>query len=110
MGSILSEKMIYIGQYEEISPNKGYPSMRDYMVSNKYAGQDRIVRYLKHGSIEATAAGGAKPDVFTGEAINVERGIQTDGNYAWSTVLPYYVEKYNLVLPKEFANYILNRS
>lgn len=100
--------MIFIGKYNEISPNKGYPSMRDYMSSERYDGQDVIVRYLKRGKVEAVASGGSKPDVFTGEQIKGEWSIQSDGEYAWGSELSHYVDKYNLILPEDFVKHVLS--
>ena len=33
-----------------------------------------------------------------------------DGIYSWSNDLAYYVEKYNLRLPADFVNHVLNQS
>ena len=100
--------MIFIGSYDEITPNKGYPLMKNSMNDKKYPSQDLIVSYLKRGKMVMAAAGVSKPDVFTGDAINVENGIQSDDMYAWSTDLPYYVEKYNVKLPDDFEQHIFS--
>lgn len=71
----------------------------------KYNGQDEIVAYLKSGVVY-----GAKPEImhdnFTHEKIPYESLVMTDGHYRWSSELLYYVEKYNMMLPKEFVSII----
>lgn len=100
--------MIYIGSYDEITPNKGYPLMKNSMNDRKYNSQDKIVSYLRRGKMIMVAAGASKPDVFTGEPIKGESGILSDDVYAWSSSLPYYVEKYNVKLPDDFEQHVLS--
>ena len=98
--------MIFLGSYDEITPNKGYPSMKNSMMKSRYKNQDKIVRYLRHGKLVMVAAGLPRPDVFTGETIKGTYGIMSDDVYAWSSMLPYYVDKYNLKLPDDFERHI----
>ena len=71
--------------------------------SKKYAGQDEIIKYMKSAVVY-----GARPevlyDVFSNERIPYESLVMTDGYFKWPSELLYYVEKYNLVLPKEFID------
>lgn len=71
--------------------------------SKKYAGQYEIINYMKSAVVY-----GARPevlyDVFSNERIPYESLVMTDGYFKWSSELLYYVEKYNLVLPKEFID------
>ena len=48
-------------------------------------------------------------DVFTGDQISNEMIGMNDGEYTWFNTLAYYVEKYNLRLPKEFEDKILKK-
>jgi hypothetical protein len=34
----------------------------------------------------------------------------TDGKYSWSSAIPYYVEHYDLRLPKDFEDHVLSNS
>lgn len=99
--------MIHIGRYDELSPGKGYESMKKHFEKEKYAGQGEIVYYLRHGKDDMASMSIPK-DVFTGESIKEEKLRMNDGTYMWWSTLAYYVEKYNLRLPKEFENHILN--
>ena len=76
------------------------------MIDTRYTGQDRVVSYLRHGKMIMAAAGASKPDVFTGEPITAENGILSDDTYAWGSELAYYVDKYNVRLPREFEEHI----
>ena len=44
-----ANRMIFIGEYDELLPNKGYPSMKDSFCDAPYEGQDIIYYYLTHG-------------------------------------------------------------
>lgn len=100
--------MIFVGKYEEFSPNRGYPSIMSSCEDRPYEGQDRIAKYLKNGTNDMVRMELPK-DVFTGERIPMEYIGMNDGEYTWFNILAYYVEKYNLRLPKEFEDKILAR-
>lgn len=99
--------MIYIGKYEELNPGRGYPSMKDFFCDAPYTGQAKIIHYLKHAKEDMVSTKIPK-DVFTGETIPMDNLGMNDGEYTWFTTLAYYVEKYNLKLPKEFEDKIIN--
>ena len=69
----------------------------------KYKGQNEIIDYMKSAIVY-----GARPeilyDAFSNEKIPYESLVMTDGYFRWSSELLYYVEKYNLILPKEFVD------
>ena len=99
--------LIYIGKYNEIAPNKGYESMKEHFEKSSYPNQKKIVQYLRSGNADMVSAEIPK-DCFTGDRIPGEKIGINDGKYAWWSTLAYYVEKYNLRLPKEFEEHILN--
>jgi hypothetical protein len=94
--------------YDEFGKDMGLPSMKDSFMKEPYEGQEDVVSYLKNGK-KTYARTETPKDVFTGETIPVESYGMTDGEYSWNSVLPYYVEKYNLKLPKEFEEKVLNK-
>ena len=98
--------MIYIGKYKEFNPNKNYPSIKDSFEVSSYKGQDRVANYLKHGKEDMVSLRIAK-DVVTGDVIPMSVIGMNDGEYTWFNTLAYYVEKYNLRLPREFEEKIL---
>lgn len=99
--------MIYIGRYKELNPKHDYPSIKDFFLPERYPGQDRIVYYLFHGKEDMVSTKRAV-DVITGEPIKMEIIGMNDGMFTWFNTLGYYVDKYNLKLPKEFEDHILS--
>lgn len=93
--------------YDEFGKDMGYPSMTDSFMEHPYEGQEMIVTYLENGT-KTYAKVELPTDVFTGERIFVESCGMTDGEYSWLSVLPYYVRKYNLRLPKEFEEKVFS--
>ena len=85
-----------------------YPSIIDSFSSERYPGQDNIVRYLEKGKVKL-ASSGICVDCITGEIISVPHFIMTDGEYSWDSSLSYYVKKYNMRLPKDFENKVLGK-
>lgn len=98
--------MIYIGKYKELNPSKDFPSMKEFFESKPYEGQKRIIEYLKNAKVDMVREEIPK-DVFTGEKIRMEMLGMNDGEYTWFNTLAYYVEKYNLRLPRDFEEKIL---
>lgn len=99
--------MIFLGKFKELNPSKDFPSMREYMCEKPYPGQESVARYLRSGTIDMARMVIPK-DVFSGEPIDMEMLGMNDGEYTWFNTLAYYVEKYNLRLPKDFEEKVLN--
>lgn len=98
--------MKYLGKYDELSPGKNYPSMKNFFSERPYNGQEKIIHYLRNGKEDMCRMEVAK-DIFSGKIISNEMIGMNDGEYTWFDTLAYYVEKYNLRLPKEFEDKIL---
>lgn len=82
--------------------------MRDSFEVEEYPNKKRIVEFLRNGTVDL-AKGSRLKDVFDGEVIPDEVLIMSDGRYAWTNIIAWYVEKYNLRLPKDFEKYILEK-
>lgn len=102
--------LVFLCSFTEYGSDNGV-SMRDRFQEKPYPGQDKIVSYLRHNGTATAAQAGPSRDRFTGERIPGERGIVffDDGEYTWLSDLAYHVEKYNLRLPKEFEEHVLNK-
>lgn len=98
--------MIFLMMYDEFGKNMGLPSIKDSFSTEPFPGKNAIVSYLQRGR-KTYASTGIPVDVISGEAISGEECGMTDGEYSWLSTLPYYVEKYNLRLPKEFEEKVL---
>ena len=94
--------------YEEFAPDRGYQKLQEALFETPYSFQKEIASYLRKGNVILTGLSRAK-DVFTGERIPDEVHIMTDGEYLWPNELAWYVEKYNLRLPKDFEEHILKK-
>ena len=80
-------------------------SMRDDFSERSSPFTKEIVDYLDNGEL-VIASPSIAVDVFSGEKIGRTNCILTDGEFSWSSSLSYYVEKYNLQIPKELENKI----
>ena len=67
----------------------------------------KITTYLNKGEVILMSPT-SSIDIFSGERISQTKSILTDGEFSWSNSLVYYVQKYNLQLPADFLNKILN--
>jgi len=97
--------MRYIG-YDELEPGQGYPKMTESFEDGPYPHQKTIVWFLRHGNVECVQASRER-DVFTGKWIPTEVLVMSSEDFYWSNELAYYVERYNLRLPKDFEEHIL---
>lgn len=97
--------MRFIG-YEELEPGHNFPLLKDSLEENPYPHKENIIHFLRSGTIELTGMSAVK-DIFTGKAIPAGSHIMSHGDYVWGSDLAWYVEKYNLRLPKDFEDYIL---
>ncbi|MDE6724042.1 MAG: hypothetical protein K2J79_00400, partial [Ruminiclostridium sp.] len=97
--------------YKEYGSENGV-SMVKYFQAKPYEGKDKIVSYLRNKGRATLASTGVACDRLTNERIKGEFQFvyYTDGKYSWCSDLAYHVEKYNLRLPKEFEDYVLNHS
>lgn len=100
--------MKFIGEYKEMNPNYDYPSIKDFFEEKPYDGQDRVAEYLKNGAVDMVSFQIPK-DIVSGERIPMTKVGMNDGEYTWFNTLAYYVEKYNLRLPKDFEEKILKK-
>jgi len=82
-------------------------SMKDDFKAAPSPFYREIITYLKNGKVTLVAPSCAV-DVISGERIDRTNCIMTDGEYTWSNMLIYYIQKYNLELPGEFVNKIMS--
>lgn len=94
--------------FDEYGKGMGYPSMKDSFEAMPYEGKDVIVKYLRQGR-KTYAATQKAHDFFTGETIKDEKCGMTDGVFSWNATLAYYVEKYNLRLPRDFEEHVFSQ-
>lgn len=92
--------------WKEFNPNVT-KSMKEDFRKEPSPYCNKIVEYLNNGKVVLTSPSCAM-DVFSGARIASSRCILTDGEYSWNNTLAYYVKEYNLQIPKEFEEKIVN--
>ena len=80
-------------------------SMRESF-GESYCGQEVIASYLDKGEIAMCTFMRGK-DMFSEEHIVRTYVMLTDGKYIWPNTLGYYIRKYNLRLPNDIEEYII---
>ena len=100
----ISKRINIMKNWREFNP-LAVRSMKDDFNEYPSAFRKEILAYLNNGEV-ILASPSSAIDFFTGERINQTNCIMTDGEYSWSNSLAYYVEKYNLQIPKEFEDRI----
>ncbi len=101
--------MIIIGKYNELAPDMGFPSIKEHLHNEPYKSKDAILKHLRGGNVHMVTASRVV-DAISGETTNIELVFMDDGKYSWSSTIPYYVDKYNLRLPKDFEDHILKQN
>ncbi len=102
--------LTYIGEFRELDPTQtDFPSIKDYVSDIPFEGKQEVIDYLKHGGTEVLYSMVSEKDVFTGNNIKLPDVGRSDEKYTWWTSLAYYVDKYNLRLPKEFEEYAIQK-
>ncbi|MGN1168285.1 MAG: hypothetical protein ACI4S2_17865 [Lachnospiraceae bacterium] len=103
----MSKRKNIMDTWKEFNP-MAERSMREDFLNNPSTYSQRIVDYLNNGEI-VLASPSCATDVFSGGKISKTSCILTDGEYSWLNTLAYYVQEYNLQIPKELEDKILNR-
>ena len=89
------------------------PSMTGHLSDHPCPDQDKMLVYLRSGSIFSIPMGGAVDSLDRANRANpmidgrFVSGLteMTDGEWYWPAALIHYVETYNLTLPTEFVEH-----
>ena len=102
-------KLTSVGYFREMldgSPSD--PSIKDYVNRGADYPIDKMCAYLDSG-LPLIVSPGLVPDVIDESKGNAgSPSILTDGKWAWSGVLSYYVKNYNLQLDGEFIDTMIS--
>ena len=100
-----------VGAFRELdlvdSPDQ--PSLADVRGQRPLDHKAEVVAYLRAGKPMVVSPGEEATDVFDPTKRTTTRGILTDGTYAWSKELAYYVEHYDIALGSLFENHMARR-
>ena len=80
------------------------PSLHEAMRDAPGPHEREIVEYLSRGVVFIMSPGPVQ-DVIDNSGPIGTASVCTDGVWAWSEDLPHYVERYHVVLPKEFIEH-----
>ena len=100
--------MIILGRYSEIYKSDEYPHISDD-IHHPCEHKEKILKYMK-SCVSSSSAPAVLTDVFTGDKINVPLECKSDGVYGWRTDYIYYIEKYDLKIPEDFVQHVLNKT
>ena len=92
-----------VGYFKEMldgSPND--PSIKDYIDKGNDSIIDKVCTYLNSGIPLIVSPGTALDVIDEAKGVAGSPSILTDGKWAWSGVLSYYVKNYNIQLNDEF--------
>ena len=92
-----------VGYFKEMldgSPSD--PSIKDYIDKGNDSIIDKVCTYLKSGIPLIVSPGTALDVIDEAKGVAGSPSILTDGKWAWSGVLSYYVKNYNIQLNDEF--------
>jgi len=97
-----------IGAFRELELTDALnaPSIADSRGQRAPNSKAEVVNYLRSGNVLVVSPGGMASDVFDPTRRTTTRAIVTDGRFAWSRELAYYVEVYDVALPAHFEEYI----
>jgi len=79
--------------FREFGESADAPSIRDYVSDVSQPDEERIIAYLENGVALAGRSGYLR-DVLDPSFVGLTSHTLTDGVYAWSNNLAYYVKKY----------------
>ncbi len=98
----------FVGFYRELGfeDRPDFPSLVDARGLRPPAHKTEVVAYLLAGKPMVLSPGGKGTDVFDPTRTTTTRSILTDGRFAWSKELAYYVENYDVPLNEPFEEHM----
>ena len=94
-----------VGYFREMPDGRSNdPSIKDYLNKGTDHPIEKICDYLDSGLPLIVSPGVAFDIVDEAKGVAGSPSILTDGNWAWSGVLSYYVKNYGLLLDSEFVD------
>lgn len=98
-----------VGYFREMPDGRSSdPSIKDYLNKGEDYPIEKICAYLDSGLPLIVSPGVAFDIVDEAKGVAGSPSILTDGKWAWSGVLSYYVKNYNLRLNDEFLETMIS--
>lgn len=97
--------LISTGYFKEMSDGSSDDlSIKDFIDKNTEYPIDKVCAYLESGLPLIVSPGVVRDVIDENKGSAGSPAILTDGKWAWSGVLSYYVKNYNLSLNSDFIN------
>ena len=94
-----------VGYFREMLDGRpSDPYIREYVDKGNYSIIDKVCEYLDSGLPLILSPGMVSDIIDEAKGSAGSPSILTDGKWAWSGVLSYYVKNYNLLLDNEFIS------
>jgi len=104
-------KLKPVGFYKEFEYGYGYDrdeSLYDVIAASPDLNEDKIICYLKSGEVFLISPT-VTQDVLSKDKEFIDSlKILTDGIWAWSSDLAYYVKEYHITINKDFVSHMCN--
>jgi hypothetical protein len=97
------------GAREFFNGDEKYPALKTLInkpMDNEI--KEKVVKYLKEGK-ELAIAPSITRDILDPNVRLPRLSLMGDGEYEWRSDIAYYVEKYDLELPQEFIEHVLEK-
>ena len=99
--------MIYVGEVWELDHNDSLPSIHE-LINKPIREKEKILEYMKKCRVDAVAPAIVR-DVINPESRIPKLFLMSDGTYGWRSDVIYYVEKYDMALPDEFLQHVVEK-
>lgn len=84
-------------------------SIKSFIVDNVDYDKDKVVKYLE-GFTRIASCPRAAIDCVSGQQISRSFFVFEDDKYRWSDFLIYHIKKYNIRLPQDFIDHIMEKT
>ncbi|MEV7414205.1 hypothetical protein [Streptomyces sp. NPDC089919] len=99
-----------LGTYRELPHgDTAGPSLADAVRDHPQPDEQRLVAYLRAGSVIAVAGVGVHDRLSPGREFIAGLDFRTDGSWYWYSDLAHYVERYHVPLDPRFAAHARGR-
>ncbi len=104
----MEKRYISIGFFKEMQLYYDCGSIKDWIVEKNSLNYNKteILNYLYLFPKHYASCPRDSIDCVTGEKIDRDFFVYTDGIYEWCSFLAYHIQKYNILLPQDFVDHV----
>jgi hypothetical protein len=97
------KKLRRFGFFDTVTIDLRKAQLSELICESEHEQKANILNYLRGGEPMIMIAGIARDPFDAKHPIIGSPHVLTDGTWAWSADVAYYVDKYNLQIPREFV-------